>query len=68
MNLYKNVEEIVAYEVTNDEISYTFKNFCGNYYKIIKYNDNSFVIQGADTNISDSELEKQWNQYQKNTN
>ena len=63
-----NVEKIDAYIVTTDKIEYTFKNFCGNYYKIIKYNDGSFDIQQSDDNISNSKMEEQWQIYKKNKN
>lgn len=64
MNLYKNVKKIVSYEVTEDKIEYTFENFCGNLYKIIKYNDDSYDIQQSDTNISKKQMEQKWKLYQ----
>lgn len=68
MNIYKNVEKIISYEVTDDKIEYTFENFCNNSYKIIKYNDGSYDIQKSDKNISNDKMEKQWKEYQKNNN
>lgn len=68
IDLFKNVEKIDAYIVTTDKIEYTFENFCGNYYKIIKYNDGSFDIQQSDDNISNSKMEEQWQTYKKNKN
>ena len=65
MKIYKNVKKINALEITQDTITYTFENFCGNSYRIIKYNDEKFDIQQSDDNISNTEMEKQWKQYKK---
>ena len=63
IDIYKNVETILAYEVTDNKIEYTFENFCGNKYKIIKYNDKSFDIQKSDDNISDEKMNEKWQIY-----
>ena len=68
MKIYKNVKTINALEITETKIEYTFENFCGNSYKIVKNNDGSYNIKESANNISNKKMEEKWKTYQKKGN
>jgi len=64
-NIFKDIKEVNAYVVNENEIYYIFTNFCDNQYKIIKYNNGYYDLLQPDNNVSKEEVDKLWKEYKK---
>lgn len=63
--LYYQIEEVTSYGVNMNEIYYIFTNFCGNQYRVVKFNDGRICIEAAiDNPVSQDNLEEMWKSYQ----
>lgn len=66
VKVYYEVNEIITYGITSDSIYYIFTNFCGNTYRIVKYDNGKIDIDVAvDINpVSQKDLAATWQEYQ----
>lgn len=64
--MYYEIDEITAYVITANQIYYDFTNFCGNHYRIVKFNNGQMKLQRIveECPIPQDKLAEAWAEYQ----
>ena len=64
---YYEIKTITSYGINEKEIYYTFENFCGNQYRVVKHNDGRITLEHSSNidPVAQEDLAEAWENYQK---